>query len=1014
MAKKLILLLLIIPIVVMILLFAATQTLSNLVEVPVTGIEIIGTDEYVYLNLDNEETYTIEYAVYPTTAKNKNVSVSTEVFNNEPLAKFDFKIEDGKVTVTPLTAGAARIVLTTISGGFRDSIVVYSDSTKLQGIESTITNSQLYVGDTAAIYTTFLPENPSSTLLEYVSSNEAVVQVTPNGVVRALSKGTATITVISEFDRTITDTVTVTVTNKDEMDIGVVGGALATFAGKGSIPVSIQSDEAIALENLSFKILDENGEVIPESVITAAFNINGTAVTLDYEFKDAKFVGTVTVEITFTHNDITLTKSCDISKMSEIGVSFDVEGVFNAVADTTYPIPYILTPEDAEATYSVTTSNDNLTVESVGGGRVIIKTVKAGVTEITLTATNVEDETQVKTTTITVVVRPRNMTVTEAAKEYGIEKTFTIGGYEFGTNGALVQSALGNKAFALHLTSPTKAGDGFVENITWHSSSDKVLIDKNGVISFADDTFVGEVQFWASFNYEGIEEKTSTYTLRAVANGINVYNYAELYMATKATDHQIILHNDIKDDFGYINGEVMYDEINTTYDNTFYFNINGGNDPDADEQAKVEAQAKADEQTKVKILLGFKNDLYGNGHIINAHNVTYKIKKSEENGIIQRNQDPNALFQGPINFVMMKQGNATTSVKAQDNICFALYEGVSVFNVELRGCDLEGDEEGNQDLVDLDYIGTTVEVLGDNVSIAFSRLTNGRTVLRAFGDVEDENKKIHLNISNSVLSGAREFIMRIGSNKLINGTNDVPSPSLPGDTKGEYNAKENYYTFTEAQKKAYDEKYINTFVTVKNSVFKDTGIFAIGMDSHFAGSALQNAESLGGTFATLLKGWANLAKTSYGAKLRFEGEVELYNWKNIEDVDSSSLIEVKGATSEDFNMELNIQKMIETALSKDPTKFQNILTPYNDQNYVHAGIAFFGGGKNYCVFDSEKAITLGHYDVSLGDAGMDILSVAAGKEEFYFFIYDKLSDFTPELQQYKLTDKSAYECIYKK
>ena len=72
MAKKLILLLLLIPIVVMILLFAATQTVSNLVEVPVTGIEIIGDESFVYLDMDKNETYSLEYAVYPTTAKNKN------------------------------------------------------------------------------------------------------------------------------------------------------------------------------------------------------------------------------------------------------------------------------------------------------------------------------------------------------------------------------------------------------------------------------------------------------------------------------------------------------------------------------------------------------------------------------------------------------------------------------------------------------------------------------------------------------------------------------------------------------------------------------------------------------------------------------------------------------------------------------------------------------------------------------------------------------------------------------
>ena len=1011
MAKKLILLLLIIPIVVMILLFAATQTLSNLVDVPVTDIEIIGEDEYVYLNLDKGETYTIEYAVYPTTAKNKAVSVSVEAFQGEPLAEFDIKTEDGKVIVTPLTVGAARIILTTVSGGFTDSIVIYSDSTKLQGIESTITSSELYVGDTALISTVFLPENPDRTVLDYVSSNEAVVQVTPNGVVRALSKGTATITIISEFDRTITDTVTVTVTNKDEMDIGVVGGAMSIFDGKGSIPISIQSDDAIALENLSFRILDENGEVVPESVVTAEFKIDGTTVTLDYEFKNEEFVGTITFEITFTHDDITLTKSCDISKMREIEVFFDVEGKFNAVAGTTYPIPFILTPEDAEATYSVTTSNDNVTVESAGGGRVVISAVKAGTTVITLTATNVADATQVETTSVEVVIRPKNLAIAEAVKIYGIEEIFTVGGYEFNANGELIKSSLGNKAFTLHYQTPTQIGEGFNENLTWKSSHpSEVLIDNNGVITFVNDTFVGEVEFWPVFSYGDIEETTKAkYVVRCIANGINVYSFADLYNATKATEHEIVLRNDVKEDFGYINGEAVYENtenpyytvIDTTYDKTYYKNI------------------EQEDQAKVKILLEFKNDLYGNGYVINAHNVTYSIieKKLDSNGDVEeRIYDPNALFKGPLNFVaMVEDMGQTTSVKAQDNICFALYDGVSINNVELRGCDLEGDEAGNQDLVDLDYTGTTVEVLGDNVSIAYSRLTNGRTVLRIFGDVADNTKQIHVNITNSVLSGAREFIMRVGSNRFIDGSNDNPSPNLPGDTKGEYNAKQNYYEFTESQKQAYDEKYINTYVTVKNSVFKDSGIFAIGMDSHFAGEVLQRGNELGSVnqnFEKYLGKWKNLAKTSYGAKLRFEGDVELYNWKDIEDIDSTSLIEVKGASA--FNMVLDLQQMIETALNKEPLKFQNIITPHNNKNYVHAGIAFFGGGKNYSVFDSEKPITLGHYDVSLGDAGMDILSIAAGNEDFYFFIYDKLSDFTPKLQETKLADASAYDCIKKK
>ena len=51
MNKKIILLLLILPLFLMVSLFAATRTVSLAVEVPVSGIEILG-DRIVYLDLD--------------------------------------------------------------------------------------------------------------------------------------------------------------------------------------------------------------------------------------------------------------------------------------------------------------------------------------------------------------------------------------------------------------------------------------------------------------------------------------------------------------------------------------------------------------------------------------------------------------------------------------------------------------------------------------------------------------------------------------------------------------------------------------------------------------------------------------------------------------------------------------------------------------------------------------------------------------------------------------------------
>lgn len=995
MAKKLILLLLLIPIVVMILLFAATQTVSNLVEVPVTGIEVIGEESFAYLDMDKGESYSLEYAIYPTTAKNKNVSISTEAVGNEHLAEFDFEMEDGKVILKPLSAGAAKIILTTVSGGFKDSIIVYVESQKLQAIDATVSKKELWVGETTEITTSFLPEKPSNTLVKYVSSNPKIASVSANGVISALSKGMATISVISEEDPGIFDEVTVVVKNKDAMDLGVTNATV--FYGKGSIPISIDTAESFTLEDLSYQILDQNGNPVPANIVFAVFHTDGDSITLDYEFKDKTFVGEIVIEITFGTGDDALTKSCTVSKVNEISLSFGAASEFGVLEGQQSRIPYILTPEDADVTYTVTVDNDNIQAEVRSAG-VIIVARKAGVTKVTLTAKSTDGSGQEKSAEIYVVIQPKNAAISESANTYGIENIFAVGGYEYNENGDLIPTANGNRPIALHFQTSSELGAGFQESIKWISSSPDVLIDSNGVISFANDTFTGDVEVYVLFSYGAIEFKTAPYTIRCVADGVNVYSYADLYYATQA-ELPVVLQNDIVDDFGYINGQLTYaGEIKTTYDKTYYQNTN------------------REDEAKVKVLVNFKNDVYGNDHVINAHRVVYNLVPDPRNDEIKIPAE-DALFKGPLSFVEMIEDNASkavTSAKAQDNICFAIYENVTVSNVKLRGCDLEADANGNQNLVDLTYAGTTVEVLGDNVTIAYSRVTNGRTVLRAFGDIKYPTKKIHLTITNSVLEGAREFILRLGSNRFENGIDGNISPNLPGDENGDYNSKKEYYAFTEEQKKAYDEKYINTFVTIRNSVLKDTAVFAIGLDSHFAGPALHNGKALGSenaNFEKYLSDWYNLAKTSYGVKLHFEGDVELCNWKNLEEIDSSSLITVDGSSV--FKMKLDLQTMVKTAAKIDD--YKNILTPYQEKSFVHAGIAFFGGGKNYSVFDSDGNLAreLGQYEVSLKTVDRPELLYAAGEENFYFFIYDKTSTFTPKMQQEQLQSGKIYDCIYR-
>lgn len=636
--------------------------------------------------------------------------------------------------------------------------------------------------------------------------------------------------------------------------------------------------------------------------------------------------------------------------------------------------------ELSSGNYSVEVSDGDVVTVDKGKNLILIHTLKAGVTELTIKAENKKTGEEVEATK-TIIVKPRDMTIQEVKLGTSdIEGVFTLGG------------TTANKAatydFDVSLGTAEDVSDNISKYIEWSSSSSSVKMDKNGVATLATSGETEMVMIQAKFVVDGkVYDDSNEYSFRCVYDAVNVSTYSELYAATKA-EKAIVLNANIA--FPTSVSEIKYDWMHTTYDDTYYKNL-----------------GKLDD-ARIKTLLQFKNDLYGNGYMINAHNATL--------GLLDATGSPteNTLFQGPLNFVAMSDSGGMISVKAQDNVCFALFEGVTVNNVELRGADLKADNDGNVDLTDLNYAGTTVEVFGDNVNIEYSRINNGRTVLRVFGDYQDETKIINLNIKNSVLSNAREFIIRMGSNDFVDGTNDNVSPYIGADNA---TSKEYYYskvnngynsTYTAAQRKAYDEKYIKTFVTVKNSVFKDAGIFAIGIDSHFSGEALQSGHSILGENSPY---WKDLAKTSYGAKLKFEGEVKMYNWKPLSQLDSSTLIEIMNTPAFGDKLNFDVAEMVRAVANQE--KFSSIVSQKDGEDWVHTGIAFFGGGKNYGVFEYAENNEMASFEVSLDEVDKGFLTAAAGNEPFHFLLYTNKSTFTPAEQEKLLASEDAYACLKK-
>lgn len=986
MAKKLILLILALPLVLMIVLFALTRTVGSAIDAPVTGIQIVG-EHTAYISLDTEETYTIEYAILPTTAKNRDIVVQTAAVGTLPEATFVIDhSEEGRVLLTPTASGASRVTLKTVDGNFSDSVTIFVDSTLLTAISPSITKDVITVGEKLPITTVFTPATAENIALSYTSSNPKVLTVDENGIVRGVSSGVATVTVRSLVDSNIFATLTVTVRNTDTMD---VEETVSTTKPNGKITISMDTDNTFDSSHFSCLVYKTDGTLYSDAPIEVTFTVEDGEVTLHYEYTDADFIGDLVLALAYTEDGKEpLVKNCTLKKQqsSDFEVSFDgaVQKLFvgqNGV------LRYSITPEDADITFvSAVAQNANLTILTSSSG--LLLTGKAGgVCPIILTfRTNDGIE---KSFTHEVLVVPKGLSIAESTKEYGDQNLYAVGGIY--TEGTSVRETLS-------FTTSSPLGENFYEKFSIESDNEKVYVDGDGVICFRDATFRGVVNFYARVRHGDIVEQSAPFTVMCIADGVNVYSYADLYQTAK-DEKVVLLHRDIRDDFGVIDGQTMYEEILTTYDKTHFINLG------------------ILEKAKVKVLLSLREDLYGNGHTISAHTVAYGL---DSTGALKSD----ATFRGPLNFVSLTETGGAISVKGQDNICFALYEGVNLSNVTLRGCDLTAGEDGKMSLGDLTYTGTTVEVLGDNVEIAYCRLGNGRTVLRAYGDAEDASKKIHLTVTNSVITGAREFLVKIGSNCFSeDGTFENPAPYLEGDsaTTKDYETKDKYAALTPDEKAAYDEKYIKTYLTLRNSVLEHTGLFAVGIDSHFAGAALANGThpdvvSKFEGFSTLLASWKNLAKTSYGAKLTLEGDVRMYTWMTLSDVDSSSMIEVLGESTFSKEMKFDVREMLEN-LAQDP-RFAGVVYGDTPQNYyVHAGIAFYGGGKNYGVLDynltgASKDWTFGGYAVSFADIERAYLTLASGTEDFYFVLYDRAtSGFSPVTQKEILASGKAYDCI---
>lgn len=1000
MKKLLSTLIVLIPLVLIIALFAVTNTANISKDIAVTNIAILNQgDEGVFdIDLANYNSTNLLYIedlqieVYPKKAKNKNYNFS--FCDPITLEKVDFvKIVDNHFEFSDI--GQVKLIVTTEDGQFSSSVLLNITSSMPLRATPIIKNSALdeielhkiddnnyYAYCPTGNYTISslaYPSNIKNYNYSFSSSSENIELNSHFGDFTILYSGESTITCKTETisgEQNINVTLYSSLNTSDFAINGIESGNLVIPKGNDAYSFYLESSASIeSIHFASSQITNYDIDKINDKV---------ALVSLDFESSE---LDQIAYELYI--NGI----SKGIFNATFVEVDFKIITSRQTIDSTNYyqfnesVLKYAVSsnPKHIDYSYTIELSNDNFEISSKQDNYFVLKANNNGDC-ILKVVVQYKNTTYILEKNLHSINYFSSIAFKENATTYGLQNKLAI------ASSIVQENQINNVSYTSKFS--FKGNDNLEissNDFTIISTDDNIAsasIQSNSLVIKVKET--GSVTIKVKWNFGDLE---TALTFQAV-KGITASTYKDLVFA-QDNNLQIVLNNDISlgeylfEDNGnsrsakYSNQEMLQKlrnetrEIKTTYDWTYYKNLGMS-------------------QPSVRYCLEFTNNVYGNGYTIDADNITNMFDSTG-------NLYSYAVFNGPLDFVATSSdGIKIASVKAQDNIVFLVRnKNVSLNNVVLKSFkDSTLYEEDSINLSLLNYAGTTLEVM-NNTNINYCRISNGRTVLRAFGKetnseiINPNTERMKVGINNSILSNAREFILKVGTNRFLKSTSNL-APSL-------YDQNANPYTFNnslENDKLVSDSYFYNNYVltdvTVNNTTFKNSGLFCIGIDSHFAGAMLNGDESLSSAFR--LEGWKDLAGTSYPAIVRLQGNVLFDDEKEVESIDSSTLIETNTSKESLSFLNLDIKSMIKYAKNSDLEKYADLFVEKDGKNLINPAVAFYGGGKNYSIIDLTDLNNknYNHYNINLSileDAEDNNLSsqgkylpLAAGVEDFRFIM----------------------------
>ena len=337
---------------------------------PPTGVTLNQTAA----TLDVGSSVTLTATVLPETAANKNVTWSS---SNTAVAT----VNNG--VVTAVATGTATITVTTEDGGRTATcaIIVNPATVSVIGITLNQQSATILIGDTLRLIPTITPANATNQNITWTSSNITIATVNSNGVVTAISAGTAMITATTQ-DGNRTATCAVMVTTSAVTGVTLNQTTASLFAG-----------ETVTLVPT---ILPENAT---NKNVTWSSNNPAVATVSSSGIVTAVSVGTATITVTTQDGNRTATCVVTVSPVSVTDVALNQTSATIFAGDTLRLNATILPANATNRT--VTWSSSNTAVATVLNGR--ITAVAPGTATITVTT---QDGNRTATCEITVVPVP--------------------------------------------------------------------------------------------------------------------------------------------------------------------------------------------------------------------------------------------------------------------------------------------------------------------------------------------------------------------------------------------------------------------------------------------------------------------------------------------------------------------------------------------------------------------------------------------------------------------------------